>query len=103
MVFALKYGCSILQADQSRCYRCGRCDQHLDRHEIFGGSNRRKSAAMGLWVVLCHDRCHLNGVHKDGDLMRRLRAEGQRAAMKRYELSTEQFIEEFGKSYIEED
>ena len=94
------YADSILQTDQSRCYRCGRCDQHLDRHEIFGGSNRRKSQAMGLWVVLCHDRCHLNGVHKDGDLMRKLRAEGQRMAMLRYGMSTEEFIKEFGKSYI---
>lgn len=100
MVFALKYGCSLLQADQSRCYLCGRSDQHLDRHEIFGGSNRRKSAALGLWVVLCHDRCHLNGVHRDGDLMRRLRAEGQEIAMLWYGMTKEEFIREFGKSYI---
>jgi hypothetical protein len=100
VVFALKYACSLLQTDQSRCYLCGRRDQHLDRHEIFGGSNRRKSAAMGLWVVLCHDRCHLNGVHKDGALMRMLRAKGQQAAMERYGMTKEEFIREYGKSYI---
>ena len=100
MGFALKYACSIVQADQSRCYLCGRRDQHLDRHEIFGGSNRRKSAAMGLWVVLCHDRCHINGVHSDGALMRMLRAKGQKACMEHYGMTKEEFIREFGKSYI---
>lgn len=98
----MKYASSILQDDQTRCYRCGRCDQHLDRHEIFGGSNRKKSASMGLWVVLCHDRCHLNGVHKDGDLMRQMRSEGQRAAMLWYGMTKEEFIQEFGKNYVEE-
>ena len=97
------YADSIMQDDLSRCYNCRRSDQHLDRHEIFGGSNREKSKRMGLWVVLCHDRCHLNGVHKDGDFMRRLRAEGQRMAMLWYSMTKEQFIREFGKSYIEEE
>ena len=97
------YADSIIQADQSHCYLCHRCDQHLDRHEIFGGSNRRKSQRMGLWVVLCHERCHLNGVHKDGNLMRRLRAEGQKIAMVWYGMNTSEFIHEFGKNYILED
>ena len=92
-----------MQPDLSRCYNCRRCDQHLDRHEIFGGANREKSKRMGLWVVLCHDRCHLNGVHKDGDLMRRMRAEGQRMAMLWYGMTTEEFIREFGKNYVMED
>ena len=97
------YADSIMQSDHSCCYNCRRCDQKLDRHEIFGGAYRKKSASMGLWVSLCHDRCHLNGVHIDGDFMRRLRAEGQKMAMVWYGMTTEQFIREFGKNYIDEE
>lgn len=94
------YGKSIMQHDLTYCYKCGRRDQKLDRHEVFGASERAKSKAMGLWVVLCHDSCHLNGVHTDAVYREKLRAKAQAAAMREYGWSTERFIKEFGRNYI---
>lgn len=68
------YAPSIMQTDLSRCYRCGKTVGKLDRHEVFGGSNREKSKNLGLWVVLCHDSCHLGtwGVHYNAEVMKQL-------------------------------
>lgn len=94
------YAPSILQDDLTCCYRCGRTNQKLDRHEIYGASNRQKSKALGLWVMLCHDSCHLNGVHKDADEALRFKKKAQRVAMKHYRWTTEDFIKEIGRNYI---
>ncbi len=96
----MSYNPSILQDDLTRCYLCGRSDQKLDRHEVFGSSRREKSKSLGLWVVLCHDRCHLNGVHAHKDMREGLQAEAQEIAMMEYGWSITDFINEFGKSYI---
>ena len=84
--------------------QCWLCDRNgggkMDRHEVFGGANRKKSKALGLWVHLCHDSCHLNGVHKNADQSELLKAEGQRCAMRKYGWTEEQFIREFGKNYL---
>lgn len=83
------------------CWACGRngCGK-MDRHEIFHGPNRQKSKRLGLWVHLCHNECHLSGVHKNGALDRELKAEGQRCAMLEYGWTKERFIKEIGKSYV---
>lgn len=94
------YAPSILQDDLTECYRCGHSHEKLDRHEIYGAANRKKSKALGLWVMLCHDSCHLNGVHKDASENRRLKQKAQRIAMKHYGWTTEDFIREIGKNYI---
>lgn len=91
---------SILQTDES-CYICGRCDRKLDRHEIFGGANRQKSKSYGLWVLLCHEDCHLGGVHKNPDKYRWLKKRAQEAAMSAYGWSINVFREIFGKNYLE--
>lgn len=96
------YNASILQ-DEPYCYLCGRTDRKLDRHEIFGGASRAKSKRLGLWCYLCHDTCHLNGVHANGEKMRCLREDGQAAAMETYGWAVEDFIREFGKNYDTED
>lgn len=95
------YGPSILQDDLFECYRCGRSDRKLDRHEIWGNANRDKCKALGLWVMLCHDTCHLNGVHKDASEARRFRKKAQRVAMRHYGWSTEEFIKIMGRNYID--
>lgn len=72
------------------------------RH-IFGGTNRKKSEKYGLVVWLCGNRCHRNGksaVHRSGDQMRRLRRYGQLKAMQEQGWTEEDFIREFGKSYL---
>lgn len=96
------YAPSILQneAEQYRCYLCGKTCEKLDRHEVFHGSNRQKSKGFGLWVMLCHTSCHLNGVHRDGELNNRLQQEAQEKAMDLYGWNVEDFRGYFGKSYL---
>lgn len=96
------YAPSIMQDDISFCYRCGRRDRKLDRHEPFGGAFRDKSKALGMWIVLCHDDCHegRNGAHGDPAVNEQYRQEAQRAAMNAYGWSTKDFIREFGKNHL---
>lgn len=94
------YNPSILQDDLTVCYICGRCGEKLDRHEVFGGPNRKKSKAFGLWIMLCHDSCHLNGVHAFPDKYKYIKAKAQRVFMREYCWSKEDFINVFGRSYI---
>lgn len=96
------YAPSIVQRNLSRCYWCAGSHEKLDRHEIFGGSNRKKSKELGLWVMLCHNSCHLNGAHKHIAINLKLKKIGQRKAMKHYGWTTEDFIKIIGKNYLEE-
>ena len=87
------------------CFLCGRngqCDP-LDKHHLFGGSNRKKSEKYGLYVYLCHTNCHLFGekaVHKNRDTMQALHEYGQRLAMEEMGWTQDDFRREFGKNYI---
>lgn len=88
------------------CWLCGRngTADSLDRHHIFGGAYRSKSERYGLVVDLCHHDCHIFGpyaVHRNEENMRQLRAWGQKKAMKENGWTTEEFIKEFGRNYIE--
>ena len=90
------------------CFLCGRNGSvdPLDRHHIFGGAYRKKSEKYGLYVDLCHHDCHIFGpgaVHQNQDAMRLLKMYGQKRAMLEQGWSVEEFIKEFGKSYIEEE
>ena len=82
------YAPSILARTESKCFLCGCSDQKLDRHEIFHGAYRAKSKRYGIWVPLCHFRCHLNGVHK------------QIAAQRAYRWTPAEFIQRYGKNYL---
>lgn len=94
------YNPSIVQADIEHCFLCGNSSGKLDRHEVWGGSNRQKSKALGLWVVLCHEPCHLSLAHGDRKTMDYLHQTGQRAAMEKLGLSTEEFIKLIGRNYL---
>ena len=72
----------------------------MDRHEVFGGAYRAKSKRLGLWVHLCHDDCHLNGVHKSSHIAEGLKAEAQICAMKKYGWTEDEFRQQFGKNYL---
>lgn len=91
------YNPSLLQSDNA-CFLCGRTSGKLDRHEIFGASNRAKSKRLGLWVLLCRD-CHLSA-HGSRETASILKRAGQKAAMERFGWDTGQFIREFGKNYL---
>lgn len=94
------YNPSIVQEDLTRCYLCGRSSGKLDRHEIFPGRNREKSKHYGLWVVLCHDTCHLGLAHGDRSVAAMLKTQGQIKAMQTYRWSVKDFIGRFGRSYV---
>ena len=93
---------SIIQKDREHCFVCGENGGYwgLDRHHVFFGANRNKSEKYGLVVYLCHDECHLNGVHKNAQTDRAVKKVVQQRAMQHYGWTTEEFIKIFGKNYI---
>lgn len=89
------------------CIWCGQngYSDPLDRHHIFGGANRKNSEEDGLCVMLCHAKCHQEGpdsAHKSERTARRLKVIGQRYAMLKLGMTMEQFMERYGKNYLEE-
>lgn len=74
------------------CEFCGNYSKHLDPHEIFGGSNRKRSIKHKFVKLLCR-RCHDNE-----DVIKQLRIDAQKEYMKTH--TEEEFIKLIGKSYI---
>lgn len=93
---------SIIQKDKTKCFICGKNGGYwgLDKHHIFMGALRNKSEKYGLTVYLCHIECHLEGVHKNAKIDRKLKQIAQRKAMKYYGWTVEEFIKIFGKNYL---
>ena len=93
---------SIMQTDLDHCYMCGRSNDKLDRHEVFGGCYRQKSKRYGLWVMLCHSTCHQGfyGVHNNPTLAMDLKMEAEEKALEAYGWDKDKFISEFGKNFL---
>lgn len=75
----------------------------LHRHEVFfGTANRQKSIKLGLVVFLKPElhNASPDGVHFNRALNFELKRIGQRAAMRYYKWSVEDFIREFGRNYL---
>lgn len=82
----------------------------VERHHIFGATNRSKSDSDGLWVPLSHEHHQGNmGVHRNKEMMALMHIIGQLA----YELelvstgqaetkeeAREAFRKRYGKSYL---
>jgi len=90
------------------CWLCGRNGNGdpLDKHHIFGGANRKLSDEYGLWVPLCHHRCHQFGpeaVHRNAENMQKLHEYGQQVAMEQNGWSIEEFRAVFGRNYLTEE
>lgn len=90
------------------CWLCGRNGNTdpLERHHIFGGSNRKHSEKYGLVVYLCGERCHRNGqeaAHRSYVTASALHEYGQRKWMKETGGTVEEFRAIFGKNYIMEE
>lgn len=88
-----------------QCFLCGRngTGDPLDRHHIFGGALRGKSERYGLTVDLCHDRCHENGpraAHRCRETREYLSRYGQEKVMREQGWTEEDFIREFGRSWL---
>ena len=84
------------------CELCGRwCP--LERHHVFGASNRKRSENYGYVINLCHN-CHNeppNGVHHNAGRMLALHRIYQRKFEQTH--TRAEFMQEFGKNYIQED
>lgn len=98
------YAPSLLQDGLCSCYLCGGATEKVDRHEVFGGAYREKSKRLGLWVMLCHNSCHIFGqyaVHNNAEIARSLKETAQQVAMVAYGWDTQKFIQEFGRNYLD--
>ena len=90
---------SIVQ-NEKRCYVCDAYG-YLEEHHIFHGTaNRKKSEKHGLKVYLCylHHRDNVIGVHFNKELDLALKKKAQEIFEKQH--SREEFMQEFGKSYL---
>lgn len=88
-----------------RCFLCGRYCNDIEHHHVFPGPFRKKSELYGAVVELCHN-CHNeppNGVHHNRENANILKARAQRRIMLEQGWNKEDFIREFGKSYLEEE
>lgn len=74
------------------CEVCGNYSKHLDPHEIFGGSNRKRSIKNKFVKLICR-KCHNNE-----NIIKQLRIDAQKEYMKTH--PEEEFIKLIGKSYI---
>lgn len=83
------------------CEICG-ATRWLECHHVYNGPFRKKSEKFGAVATLCHF-CHNeppNGVHHNAERMHQLKAKYQMQIMDKYGMSEEEFIREFGKSYL---
>lgn len=87
------------------CFLCGRNGKSdpLDRHHGFTGALRKKADKYGLYVYLCHDRCHIFGAeaaHRCRATQLKIQQHLQRKAMQENSWIIEDFIREFHKNYL---
>lgn len=83
---------SIFTNDFNHCFYCGVAQNRLDLHEVWGGSNRKRSMLNGFVVPLCRS-CHSN---------EKIILELRKALQKEYEKThtRQQFIDIIGKSSL---
>ena len=74
------------------CEFCGNYSKQLDPHEVYGGSNRKRSIKHKFVKLICR-KCHGNE-----DTIKQLRIDTQKEYMKTH--TKEEFIRLIGKSYI---
>lgn len=74
------------------CEFCGKYSKRLDPHEVYGGSNRKRSIKHKFIKLICRE-CHGNE-----KIINQLRIDTQKEYMKTH--TEEEFINLIGKSYI---
>lgn len=90
---------SILTEDMDHCIYTG--SNVVERHHVFGGSNKENSEKYGFIAPLRTD-LHPNGVHA-GQSAKLVDIELKQTCQRYYEEhygTRDQFIKEFGKSYV---
>ena len=76
---------------------------HLDRHHVFGGPNRKKSEKYGAVVLLHHNSCHIFGplaVHNHAGRNLWIKQRMQMKIMREQHWDMDRWIREFGKNYL---
>ena len=86
---------SVFTDDLDHCIICKRKKEHL--HEIFFGSNRKKSMQYNFVIPLCHE-CHAE-MHRNRDWQEYWHIKGQEY-WEEFIGSREEFIRVFEKSYL---
>lgn len=74
------------------CEFCGKYSKRLDPHEVYGGSNRKRSIKNKFVKLIC-PKCHSNE-----KIINQLRIDTQKEYMKTH--TEEEFINLIGKSYL---
>ncbi|MDD7390045.1 MAG: hypothetical protein PUG60_10450 [Lachnospiraceae bacterium] len=95
---------SIMNTKKGICYVCGRSCDSQEHHIFYGTANRSLSEKYGLKVYLClnHHTATREAVHNGNwKLDIRLKQEAQRAFESRHG-SRSEFMEIFGKNYLED-
>ena len=91
---------SIFTDDMDHCFFTG--SPTVERHHVFGSFNRARCEKYGFIIPLRPD-LHPNGVFADGDKSRQVDIYAKQECQAWYELnigSREDFIEEFGRSWL---
>lgn len=83
--------------ERGECYWCGKW-AYLDVHHVFEGSKRQASDKHGFTVKLCRV-CH-NTVHSGKGLSMRKELHEEFQKIYEFDHSREDFIKEFGISYL---
>ena len=78
------------------CELCGKFGE-TETHHIFNGAYRQKSEAYGAVIPVCR-RCH-EAIHREFKLRRILKLKYQVKIQKENNITDEEFIALFGKSY----
>lgn len=94
--------------DYRYCFLCKKSETSYNRlevHHLFQNAYRKKADKYGLTVLLCAG-CHREkpwAAHRSGDTMNYLHKYGQKKAMKLMGWTVEQFRQEFGQNYLDEE
>lgn len=75
-----------------KCDYCKRVCEHLDPHEVYGGSNRKRSIKNKFIKMLCRE------CHSKKEVIEQLRIDVQKEYEKTH--TREEFIKIIGQSYI---
>lgn len=87
---------SIIQKDLNKCFYCN--NKATDWHELLKGRNRKKCIEWGLCVRICRT-CHTR-TENDSKFYQEGRILAQKVWQEHYKKDKEDFIKEFGRSYL---
>ena len=87
----------VILGTEHECYICAK-PYPLERHHLYAGTRRQISERYGACVMLCPE--HHRQAHHAGWISTYLKRKGQEALMRREGWTVDNFISEFGRSYL---